>query len=322
MRMKKTIFTAALAAFLAAAAPSFSSAPVFGTAVCEAMVPYQNEGLTLLVPNYYDDLLSTKIFKEDEEGRLFSVTEAKSVVDSWLQGNRESGPGWLFTIRRVNEEKLQELLCSDMSGAEVFAKDSKGRHYIFMRPTDVRFVRKDSDTMQRDSQLWQDLCEWAGKDGNYFRQVTDDGGETLFHAKIDGDESAVELVSRWCRQLTQSGGSSASAVTSDFVGRWAETNAHRGTITVTQNGGEYDVEIDWANGAAEHDIWRMTATPSGADRFSYSDGEYSVQKYRPDGNYNETVRSTGLTGTFILHGPETLVWSDDEQGRDSVFVRT
>ena len=162
---------------------------------------------------------------------------------------------------------------------------------------------------------------FMGKDGNYFRQVTEDGGETLFHAEIDGDESAGELVSRWCRQLTQSGGPSALVVTSNFVGRWAETNAHRGIITVTKNGGEYDVEIDWSNGAAEHDIWRMTATPSGSDRFSYSDGEYSVRKYRPDGNYNETVRSTGLTGTFILHGSETLVWSDDEQGRDSVFVR-
>ncbi len=167
MRMKKTIFTAALAASLAAFVPTAfptGDVPVFGTAVCEAMVPYENEGMTLMVPGYYDELLYTKVFKEDAAGRLFSVTEAKSAVDSWLQNQRDGGPGWLFTIGRVGEARLHEMLCGEMSGAEVFAKDAKGRYYIFYHPTDVRFVRQDTETMHRDQQIWSDLNEWAHTD--------------------------------------------------------------------------------------------------------------------------------------------------------------
>lgn len=164
MKMRKTIFTAALAASLTVVLPSFSAAPVIGPAVCEAMVPYENDGMLLMVPGYYDELIYTKVFKEDKEGRLFSCTEAKSVADAWLQNERENGPGWLFTIQRVSKDKLHELLCSEMSGMEVFAKDAGGRYYVFCHPTDVRFVRQDEAAMQRDSKRWQELCEWAGKD--------------------------------------------------------------------------------------------------------------------------------------------------------------
>ena len=164
MSMKKSIFTAALAASLAAGLPSFSAAPVLGPAVCEAMVPYENEGMLLMVPGYYDELIYTKVFKDDQEGRLFSCTEAKSVADAWLQKEREDGPGWLFTIQRVSQDKLHELLCSEMSCMEVFAKDAGGRYYVFCHPTDVRFIRQDEAAMQRDGKRWHELCEWAGKD--------------------------------------------------------------------------------------------------------------------------------------------------------------
>ncbi len=174
MKTKKAIFTAALAASLAAIAQAAfpADAQILGAPVCEAAknVTYEKDGIKLLVPEIYDDLLYTKIFKkdkegkEDEEGRLFSVTEAKSVVDAWLQNERESGPGWLFTIARVDADRLHQMLCGEMSGADVFAKDSKNRYFIFYHPTDVRFVRKDEDKMRRDQQLWTDLNEWASLD--------------------------------------------------------------------------------------------------------------------------------------------------------------
>lgn len=174
MQTKKTIFMATLAASLAALAPAAfpADAQILGAPVCEAAknVTYEKDGIKLLVPEIYDDLLYTKIFKkdkegkEDEEGRLFSVTEAKSVVDAWLQNERESGPGWLFTIARIDADRLHQMLCGEMSGADVFAKDSKNRYFIFYHPTDVRFVRKDEDKMRRDQQLWTDLNEWASLD--------------------------------------------------------------------------------------------------------------------------------------------------------------
>ncbi len=48
---------------MAAVSPSFSPVPVFGTAVCQAMVPYENDGAMLMVPGYYDALLCTRVFK-------------------------------------------------------------------------------------------------------------------------------------------------------------------------------------------------------------------------------------------------------------------
>lgn len=162
MKIRKAIFTAAMAASLTAVSPSFIPAPVFGAAVCEAMVPYQNDGMTLLVPGYYDSLLRTKVLKDDKDGRLFSITEAKSVTAAWLQNERRNGPGWICTIRRVSEKKLHKMLCSDMSGAEVFAKDAKGNRYILEHPTDVRLFRKNNEDMRRDSEIWSSLNKWAG----------------------------------------------------------------------------------------------------------------------------------------------------------------
>ncbi len=166
MKLKKTIFTAALAASLAAVVPAAvpADAPVLGAPVCEAAVSYENEGYVLRVPGAYDDVLYTKVFQEDEEGRLFSVTEAKSVAEAWRQNQREAGPGWLFTIGRVSESRLHQMLCGDMSGVEVFAKDAKGNHFIFCHPTDFRMVRRDNEAMARDQKLWSEMNDWANSD--------------------------------------------------------------------------------------------------------------------------------------------------------------
>ena len=63
MKVKRTVFTAAMAAALAAVTPSVFPVPAFGTAVCQAMVPYENDGAMLMVPGYYDALLYTRVFK-------------------------------------------------------------------------------------------------------------------------------------------------------------------------------------------------------------------------------------------------------------------
>ena len=66
MKTKKAIFTAALAASLAAIAPAAfpADAQILGAPVCEAAknVTYEKDGIKLLVPEIYDDLLYTKIF--------------------------------------------------------------------------------------------------------------------------------------------------------------------------------------------------------------------------------------------------------------------
>ncbi|MCR5664091.1 MAG: acid shock protein [Oscillospiraceae bacterium] len=116
---------------------------------------YENGGLRMELQPKYNGLVTVETPENDENGVLFSVSETAS-----LQAGGE-GMGWLFSVCRISEEELHELLCFDMSGMEIFAKDGDGNHYLFCRPTDVRYARATTEEMQRDAETWSMLCEWA-----------------------------------------------------------------------------------------------------------------------------------------------------------------
>ena len=52
------------------------------------------------------------------------------------------------------------MLCYDMSGVEVFARDEDGRYFMYYHPTDVRIVRENYDDAEGLRQ-WSALNEWA-----------------------------------------------------------------------------------------------------------------------------------------------------------------
>ena len=122
---------------------------------------YENEGLRLPVPAKYDKLVLTDVLTGDAKGMLFSVAEKASVDAAKKENANYKGAGWLFGIGRVDEAKLRDMLCMDMSGMEVFAKDDRGNHYVFYHPTDVRYVRESREAMQRDMEQWSMLNGWA-----------------------------------------------------------------------------------------------------------------------------------------------------------------
>ena len=78
-------------------------------------------------------------------------------------GRKGFGAGWIFSVGWVDESRFREMLCEDRSGAEIFAADDRGNRYIFYHPTDVRYMRKDNETMKRDQDRWRALNEWAWK---------------------------------------------------------------------------------------------------------------------------------------------------------------
>lgn len=122
---------------------------------------YQNEGLKLRIPKMYEKLLLTEVL-HDAEGDLFSVSERASLEAARKSYPGEStGAGWLFSIGRVSEERLHDLLMGDMSGAELFATDGKGNYYMYYHPTDVRYMRETPEAMQRDQEQWSRLNAWA-----------------------------------------------------------------------------------------------------------------------------------------------------------------
>lgn len=125
---------------------------------------YTSEGYRLEVPNKYKDALLTTTIYDKYEGVLFSVSEKKSVEESRAAGMNYDGMGWLFSIGKVNENQLNEMLCYDMSGVEIFAKDISGMYYVYRHPTDVRYHRSTIEEMKEDQAKWTELVQWGYKD--------------------------------------------------------------------------------------------------------------------------------------------------------------
>ncbi|MBR2742539.1 MAG: hypothetical protein IKD89_03025 [Clostridia bacterium] len=151
---KKSLLCIALAAVMA-----------LSLAACQSNqkkpdVTYTNNGIILTVPGDYDELVTVDMPEASEDGILFSVSENASVEAAAASEYDTEGAGWLFAIGTVSEDKLHEMLCYDMSGAEVFAKDAEGNCYIYYHPTDVRIMR-EGDITDEDMAQWSALCEWA-----------------------------------------------------------------------------------------------------------------------------------------------------------------
>ncbi|MBQ3379180.1 MAG: hypothetical protein IJG50_04855 [Clostridia bacterium] len=123
-------------------------------------VTYENGGFTLVVPGDHDGLLTVEAPESSDEGILFSVSEKASIEAAEAVGMDPEGAGWLFAIGTVSEDALHQMLCYDMSGADVFAKGADGTYYMYYHPTDVRIMR-DGDISDDDMAQWSALNEWA-----------------------------------------------------------------------------------------------------------------------------------------------------------------
>lgn len=124
---------------------------------------YENGAVRLPIPQKYSELLAIDVnfIPDEEEGTLYTVSELASREAVKNRGDEYEGAGEIFSVDRVSEETLHELLCSDMSGMNVFAKDYAGNYYIFRTPTDVRFERETTEKMYEDAAIWTELGEWA-----------------------------------------------------------------------------------------------------------------------------------------------------------------
>lgn len=117
---------------------------------------FENGGLSMEITPKYNAFITVETPENDENGILFTVSETAS-----LEAGGYEGAGWLFSIGQVSEKRLHEMLCYDMSGEEVFARDADGNYYIYYRPTDVRYERATVEEMQRDAEQWSMLNAWA-----------------------------------------------------------------------------------------------------------------------------------------------------------------
>lgn len=126
---------------------------------------YENGGLKLEVQPKYNDLITVKTPENDPEGVLFSVSETAS-----LQAADYEGSGWLFSIRRVSEERMHEMVCESLNEDYFFASDEEGNYYLFSQPSDVRMERATAAEMEAGMEQWSMLCAWAAGQAESFQQ--------------------------------------------------------------------------------------------------------------------------------------------------------
>ena len=141
-------------------------------------VKLENGGCTLSIPAAYADRLNTELPADAPADALFTVAEQASIDAAAAKGYDGAGAGWLFAIGRISEDEARQLLCGDMTGREIFAKDGENNYFLFLRPTDVRFERETTEQMIADSDVWAELNEWAVAAKDRF---IEDNGLTAVH---------------------------------------------------------------------------------------------------------------------------------------------
>ena len=114
------------------------------------------------VPAVYSDQLVIQKPEGRDDGTFLTVSEKASIDAASDDDGSNEGAGWLFSLAKISEETLRQLLCQDMSGMEVFAYDTDGNYYTYNHPTDVRYMRESVEQMTADQDKWSALCEWAG----------------------------------------------------------------------------------------------------------------------------------------------------------------
>ena len=141
---------------------------------------YENAGLRLEIQPKYNDLVTVKIPDDSAEGILFTVSETAS-----MEADGFDGAGWLFSIGKIDEKRMHELRCSDMSGVNIFARDENGDYYVYCHPTDVRYARASVEEMERDIGQWSMLCEWAWEVSGRFADLN--GLESVSYGNSEVD---------------------------------------------------------------------------------------------------------------------------------------
>lgn len=127
-------------------------------------VSYQSQGLTLAIPEEYDELLIVDTEPKQQDA-LFRVLQRSS----WVNGQKghpgeDWGDGLLFVVYKVGEEGLIRELRAHPTPASLAGRDREGNYYLIGYPSDVRFVGEDPQIITpSDPGLpeWKALNRWA-----------------------------------------------------------------------------------------------------------------------------------------------------------------
>ena len=146
---------------------------------------FENFGLKLKIPNE----LADKLILETKDEPLFDATEIASREAAEKKHlEYADGMGWLFSISRVTEDELHEMLTYVMFGQEVFARDDSGCYYVLNTPTDVR-IDREGEITESDLAQWSAFYQWIN--GSMRERFIADNG--LTPCRISNTDLDIEL---------------------------------------------------------------------------------------------------------------------------------
>ena len=125
---------------------------------------FEQDGLQFALPaSYLDQLLVTSepAFSSCAgEHFLLNVSEKASVEAGEAGSGGGEGFGYLFGFAVVDRAGMEQLLCMDNPGVDIFATDGDW-YYLYTHPTDVRFYRSHEGSLldHPDWPVWEELNE-------------------------------------------------------------------------------------------------------------------------------------------------------------------
>ena len=298
----------------------------------EAASIYMNADMKLLIPLEYNELLLTETPENDENGILFTVSEIASIEADKARGGSGEGAGWLFSIGVISEIQLHDMLCGDMSGADVFARNADGAYYVYYHPTDVRMVRENYDDEDSIEQ-WTTLNEWAWSKVRDSFVAENDGliAETFGNADLDvylaraafADGTAYALSPSAWRPVTANG-----VDAEPYVMRLIRNAQVEALDTADAPDGEYiflnfpndDMRFDFFLAEGSENIYRQVW--SGNEqlfRINFADGTTKASVIMQE--WYDTLAEADMMGG-LGYTPDDLIgrWAEKIAGRGVITI--
>ena len=95
-----------------------------------------------------------------------------------------------------------------------------------------------------------------------------------------------------------------------FIGTWV---CGRASMEITPDANGYDVEISWANSAAEVCEWSYFCLFDGEKLMNHADGVNKDVTYAEDGSSTEVVNYEDGAVTFELNEDNMILWNDEKE---------
>lgn len=253
---------------------------------------YVNDGMSLLIPLEYDELVTVDTENADLAGLLFTVSEKASVEAAEAEEHGDWGMGWLFSIGRVSKAELDEMMSADMSNAAVFARDGDGNYYMFYHASDVRFYRV-GEVYQDDQdgwQQWEMLSEWAYQDvRNSF--IAENPGLTAYTVTNTGVDIYLARLACWDDIEYTLGSVAFGPLSPDGVDAAPYVERLRSGVTFET--------VDSSQTPSGEFFVLNFPDSGGGERFDFfaAGGNYVREVYGPNGEYEILYKAAYADGT-------------------------